>query len=522
MISRKLFITALAMLAPQLAAAEMQCDFLSEDYFTRDGYGEDVVACLERGYTFAIQDTRNGETPLHLAARHLEDPFLLDQIALFVVPDERREQLVVTPNKEGMNPFHVAVSDGRSTHFLANLAQWGDPINSVSSEDESTIFRTRGTTALHLAMQDWSSNPEQVDRVLTLLALGADPQISDRNGNTPLGLVGDSDYPASLLLDETAWTENVRSALAAFDDLSVQSPRDCQSEVIENSSTIDPGEAWSCLDSLLSARSDPASLWNLLEGGDNFLHRLVKSSPNPTVLDAVLGAADKYDTLEAALSSENVDGYAAIHLAAASAKDPLTIVQLLRWGANIDRLARPVSNGFLRAETGDSPLHLAARREPLEESTRAITALLAFGADTNVYDNYVLGNLAEEQVGLQAIDYMNQRQNFAAMALIGPGFSFCRKVDEYKGAAAALLNLGAGVATASGSATVASTAAGVTAVTHSSGAIILTGSSGYIAGTLGTFATSAFAVLTAPATLTAAGAVVVLSGGSVFYCSTAD
>lgn len=522
MFIRKFFTTSLALLAPQLAAAEMQCDFLSEDYFTRNGYGKAVIACLERGYTFAVQDTRNGETPLHLVARHLEDPFLLDQIALLVVPVELREELVITPNEQGKNPFHVAVSEGRSPHFLAKLAQWGDPINSVFDEDESAIFSTRGTTALHLAMQDWSSSPEQVDRVLTLLALGADPQIRDLDGNTPLGLVGDRDYPASLLLDESAWTENVQSALAGFDNLSVQSPRACQSEVIENSSTIDPGEAWSCLDSLLHARSDPASFWHLLEGGDNFLHRLVKSSPKPTVLDAVLAAADKYDTLEAALSSENVDGYAAIHLAAAYAEDPLTIVQLLRWGANIDRLARPVSNGFLEAETGDSPLHLAARREPLGESTRAITTLLAFGADTNLYDNNIDGNSVEEEVGLQPIDYMNQGQNFAAMSLIGPGLSFCKKVDEYKGTAAALLNLGAGVATASGSATVASTAAGVTAVTHSSGAVILTGSSGYIAGTLGTFATSAFAFLTAPATLTAAGAVVVLSGGSVLYCSTTN
>jgi len=178
-----------------------------------------------------------------------------------------------------------------------------------------------------------------------------------------------------------------------------------------------------------------------------------------------------------------------------------------------------MSNGWLDSDTGDSPLHLAARREPLSESTRAISALLAFGAETSVYDNNIEENPVDEPVGLQPVDYMNQRGNFAAMALLGPGFSFCEKVDEYKGTATAALGLGGGVATASGSATIASTAAGVTAVTHSSGAIILTGSSGYIAGTLGTFATSAFAFLTAPATLTAAGALVVFTGGSVLYCS---
>jgi len=521
MIARSFAIAAVLVLTPHLAAAEMRCDFLSEDYFSRDEFSEDAVACLERGYTLAIQDTGNDDTPLHIAARRLEDPFLLEQIAL-LVPNDTREELVIAQNKTGMNPFHTAVAERRNTHFLANLARWGDPINSVVGEDTSAIFRTRGTTALHLAMEDWSSDPEQIDRVLTLLALGADPQFRDRNDGTPLDLAGSEDYTASLLLDEAVWRENVRSALGAFDDASLQSTRDCQSEIIENSSTVEAGRAWSCLDSLLATRSDPASFWNLLEDGDNFLHRLIKTSPSPSVLDAVLGAADKYDTLEAALSSENVDGYAAIHLAAASAASPLTIVQLVRWGADVNRLARPVRNGFLKAETGDTPLHLASRREPPSESTRVIAALLAFGADTNTYDTNVGINAVEEQVGLQPLDYMNQRENFAAMALIGTGFSFCKKVDEYKGTAAAFLNLGAGVATASGSATVASTAAGVTAVTHSSGAIILTGSSGYIAGTLGTFATSAFAFLTAPATLTAAGAVVVLTGGSVLYCSTTN
>lgn len=520
MIARSFASAAVLVLTPHLAAAEMRCDFLSEDYFSRDESAEDVIACLKRGYTFEIKDTGNGDTPLHIAARRLEDPFLLEQIA-WLVPNETREELVIAQNESGMNPFHTAVAGRRSTHFLANLARWGDPINSVFDENTSAVFRTRGTTALHLAMEDWSSSPEQIDRVLSLLALGADPQFRDRNDSTPLGLVGSEDYTASLLLDEAVWRENVRSALGTF-DASLQSIRDCQSEVIENSSTVEAGRAWSCLDSLLGARSDPESFWNLLEDGENFLHRLMKSSPNPRVLDAVLGAADKYDTLEAALSSENVDGYAAIHLAAASAESPLTIVQLVRWGADVNRLARPVSNGFLKAETGDTPLHLASRREPPSESTRVIAALLAVGADTNTYDNNVGINAVEEQVGLQPLDYMNQRENFAAMALIGSGFSFCKKVDEYKGTAAALLNLGAGVATASGSATVASTAAGVTTVTHSSGAIILTGSSGYIAGTLGTFATSAFAFLTAPATLTTAGAAVVLTGGSVLYCSTTN
>lgn len=533
MLLRKTAIAIALSFVPHLATAEMQCDFLSDDYFSRDGFADELVACLERGYTFAIQDTGTGDTPVHLVAKHMEDPFLLDQMAL-LVPKEVREDLVVAPNQEGMNPFHLAVRAGRDNHFLASLSKWGDPINSVFDADDSGVFFKRGSTALHLAMRGWSGNADQIDRVLTLLALGADAKARDRYDSTPLAYARSDYYAASLLLDDESWREIVKDSLIGIEaaalgaepsqnDIEAAKLRpgpECQSKIIEESATGDGIEAWNCLDNLLSARSDPASFWNLHnEGGDNFLHRLVKSSPAPQVLDAILGVADKYKVLEEALSSENIHGHTAIHLAASFAEDPLTIVQLVRWGADVNQLAAPMSNGFLKAETGEAPLHLAARREPLRESTRAITALLAVGADPNVYDNNFEGSTLEEDVGHKPIDYMNERKNFAAMALIGPGFSFCEKVDEYQGAAQTALGLGAGVATASGSATIASTAAGVSAVAHSSGAIILTGSSGYIAGTLGTFATGAFAFLTAPATLTAAGAVVVLTGGSVFYCS---
>lgn len=96
-----------------------------------------------------------------------------------------------------------------------------------------------------------------------------------------------------------------------------------------------------------------------------------------------------------------------------------------------------------------------------------------------------------------------------------PSKSICERVNNSKDAALAIAGLGAG---ASGGAAAAASAAGVTAVTHSSGAVILTGASGYIAGTLGTIGASVVAVLTAPATLIAAGVSVVAVGGAVYVC----
>lgn len=61
-------------------------------------------------------------------------------------------------------------------------------------------------------------------------------------------------------------------------------------------------------------------------------------------------------------------------------------------------------------------------------------------------------------------------------------------------------------------------AAGVSVVEHSSGALILTGSSGYIAGTLGTGATTAVGIATAPATLVGAASGAVVVGGALLIC----
>ncbi len=97
-----------------------------------------------------------------------------------------------------------------------------------------------------------------------------------------------------------------------------------------------------------------------------------------------------------------------------------------------------------------------------------------------------------------------------------PSRTFCERVNATKAGALALASFGAGIVSG---ANTAATAAGVTAVEHASGAIILTGSGGYIAGTLGTLASGALSVLTAPATVTATAVTVVAVGGAVYVCS---
>jgi hypothetical protein len=92
----------------------------------------------------------------------------------------------------------------------------------------------------------------------------------------------------------------------------------------------------------------------------------------------------------------------------------------------------------------------------------------------------------------------------------------CEMVNSTKEEGIALAGSLAGVVTGTYAGL---TAGGVTVVEHSSGALIATGSGGYIAGTIGTAATSIASALTAPAVVATAVVSVVAVGGAVFVCS---
>lgn len=520
----------------------MQCDFLSQDYFNRSNAEKNAVDCLKRGYTLVVKDTETGNTPLHLLAQQSSDPFILENLAILTPSKDVRESLVEVMNFEGKTAFHIAVEERKPVHFLANLLRWGGDIN--QNFDYGSTRTTRGGTVLHQMAQNWRGSQEELDTLIALIAMGADPDITNEEGdaaNTKFIKFGAA-YETAILLNEYRW-EYLVDRDAEYVDIErkrnnrIHKSSLCLSDIISEAklddgditdqSMLDVAErrkralfAGLCVSDVLSFYDDPSVFWGLLEGGSNFLHRLLKLSPEPRVLDAVLAAADYYDVLEDALEKPNIDGYSPIHIAASFSDNPINVIQLVRWGANIDVLYQPRSNGWSEEETGDTPLHLAARREPLSQSTRMVAALMAVGASTDIHDNnaYVVEG-TDSNIGLLAIDYMNRSKNYAALSLIAPGFSYCKKIDEYKGTAAAALGLSGTVTATAGGATIATSAAGVTAVAHSSGAIILTGSGGYIAGTLGALGSTALAVLTAPATLFAAGGSVVLIGGSVLYCS---
>lgn len=506
-----------------LTAHAMQfCDFLSNDYFVRESAASEVSGCLRKGYTFAIVDTETKDTPLHIAVRTSDDPFIFDQLAL-LISEEDREKLISSRNAEGLNPFHSAVASGRATEVIVRLSKWGDVVDSRIDSSRDYTFNIRGTTALHLAVGREVDTASDLSLILALLAIGADPGARDGERSSPfehaVGAANEADL--ALILDQEAWRER-RDAFVVEMENAV-SYKDC-GRLLSGGFFVEarPAEIYYCAGEWMAARSEPASFWRLVtESGDNALHLLLKTAPVRPKVDALLAAAHGAGTLEAALASENGDGYLPIHIAADQTVDPLVIVLLHRWGADINHLANAKSNGFLQQKTGTSPLHLAAQRTDGADLP-ILTALLAVGANPDVFDNRADLNPLAEDVGLAPVDYLARREATSAMALIAPRFSVCEVASRNAEAVAAVVGLGAGAVGATAGAAVATSTAGLTVVTHSSGAVILTGSAGYIAGTLGTLGTGALAFLTAPATITASVVSVVALGGTVLYCAAAS
>jgi hypothetical protein len=104
----------------------------------------------------------------------------------------------------------------------------------------------------------------------------------------------------------------------------------------------------------------------------------------------------------------------------------------------------------------------------------------------------------------------DEGERSAYLACKTPGLSFCERVNGSAEVAAELVDRGVGLA---------ERFSGIAAVAQQgSGAVILSGTGGQLAGALTNLGSTAMAVLTAPATLTAAAVTVVAVGGTLYVC----
>jgi len=127
-----------------------------------------------RLYPLAHVASNDGTTPLmiaHQAKRHAIVAYLATYLARRVEENPEWEFDLHQADKHGETPLYAAAGwdDGPLFTLLCAL---GNPERDINSKSKVT-----GSTALHLAVARRS-----VDITLKLLELGADPNITDRNG----------------------------------------------------------------------------------------------------------------------------------------------------------------------------------------------------------------------------------------------------------------------------------------------------------------------------------------------------
>ena len=139
---------------------------------------KDVTDCLRAGADLNARDERECSTPLHLAARHSEDPAVINALLNAGANPNVRDKYSATP-------LHIAAMKNKNPAVITALLNAGASPNADN----------RYTPPLHCAAR-YNRNPAVL---VALLNAGADPDVPntrDRQERTPLHLA--SQYNGNL------------------------------------------------------------------------------------------------------------------------------------------------------------------------------------------------------------------------------------------------------------------------------------------------------------------------------------
>ena len=364
----------------------------TEDYF-RTATVQSVKACLAAGGDPNVQGNKHKSTPLHRAARHNENPAVVEALLATGADPMARERFKETP-------LHEAAEHNENPMIIQALLEAGaDP-------DARTI---REYTPLHRAARH-NENPAVVE---ALLAAGADPMALNKDKVTPLHQAAGNENPAvveALLaagadpnardkykntpLHQAAGNENpagVEALLAAGADPNARD-KDKNTPLHQAAGNENPAG----VEALLAAGADPMAL---NKDKETPLHWAARNNENPAVIETFFKFAAEVDAdwqwtpLHWAVWNENLAGVEALlatgadpmartakvwtplHFAAKKNKSPGVIKALLAAGADL----------MARDKYKITPLHWAARNN---ENPAVVQALLAAGADPNARDKY--------------------------------------------------------------------------------------------------------------------------------------
>ena len=319
--------------ATRMQAAAPECEGWNTSEFFEAATVAAVTACLENGADVQGR-AENGDTILHLAAGHAEDPAIVEALiaagADLEARDEAREEGELTTT-----PLHRAAYLNENPDVTAALLAAGADVGSRADSEEHDF------TALHQTAGN--KNPAVID---VLVAGGIDVDVLTATGITPLHLAALRGNRAAVErflaigADATASLDNGRTALHMM-------PADAAI-----------GEA------LLAAGADPNARTS---GGLTPLHEAARDAENPAMLEVLITAG-------ADPQARTQDGRTVLHSAAENNENPAIVETLVDAGADPN----------VRDDRGRTPLHRAVGQS---RKLAVIRALLAAGADPNVRDD---------------------------------------------------------------------------------------------------------------------------------------
>lgn len=201
------------MFDPEPPNADTVCDDLVTSAFFARATEGDIVACLkDQNQLFAVD--RDGNSILHLASLHAEDPWIIDHI-LSTATDF--QVLLEKRNSTGKTPLHLAAGEGKSAEVLLHLLAWGADPDTLFNPSSRRVGKDRGVSALHMAASRADDLRELM--ILTLLAFEADTMLQDTAvaasvsasaGRTALhrALLQPNPFVMLMLLEGQFWQEN--------------------------------------------------------------------------------------------------------------------------------------------------------------------------------------------------------------------------------------------------------------------------------------------------------------------------
>ena len=384
------FVSSLAILTGYTAAADAptDCTTFNSAAFFAAATPEQVAHCLEEGASL-LPPGAPEDRPLFHAVRNATTPVVLDVLLVAAADRDELDDVLKAPGADGRSILHVAAAEARDPAMITWLVAWGADV--WARFDCGDGWFPYCTQPIHLAAR----RQDGFLFLATLMALGADASVPDRDGRTLTALAmfaGADRWNNVALLGASDWPSESARLVALRPDPTAPCDR-----------FLTPGFfASETLAQLTHCLDEGASAIATDQEGNTALHHAAAHSADPRLVDLLLVRLHQQDpsAVERALQRTNNARMPPLHHAARHGASSEAIVRLIAWGADPNALAEPIETRRMGTDRGTTPLHLAARNTGSGREA-ILTVLLAAGASPTLQDHG-----ADGVGGRQALHYL--------------------------------------------------------------------------------------------------------------------